>query len=147
MLQNIKVTFKDANQNESGFTLVELLVVLAIIGAIAALATPSVLRYLGSAKVIATKAQMKNISNALELYYVDSGVYPSGELGLDALIKRPAQIENWNGPYLKKEQAIKDSWGNKIEYLLGTEVVSFKLKSLGRDGKVGGEGLDSDLVF
>jgi general secretion pathway protein G len=136
---------RTANAKDAGFTLVELLVVLAIIGLIAALAAPQVLRYLGKARVDTTQAQMKNIAGALELYYLDSGQYPTSEAGLNLLTAAPSDGTIWNGPYLKSEAALKDAWGRAFVYEAGTEPVSIMVKSLGRDGKPQGDGLDADL--
>ncbi|PDT00060.1 type II secretion system protein GspG [Rhizobium chutanense] len=128
-----------------GFTLVELLVVLAIIGLIAALVAPQVLKYLGSAKVDTTKAQIKNIENALELYYIDVGHYPSTEEGLEALARAPADGSAWNGPYLKKSGTFLDAWGTAYEYKSPADEKPYQIISLGRDRKVGGDGQDADL--
>jgi len=128
-----------------GFTLVELLVVLAIIGLIAALVAPQVLKYLGSAKVDTTKAQIKNIENALELYYIDVGHYPSTEEGLEALARAPADGSAWNGPYLKKSGTFLDAWGTAYEYKSPADEKPYQVISLGRDRKVGGDGQDADL--
>jgi general secretion pathway protein G len=135
----------DEASTEAGFTLVELLVVLAIIGLIAALAGPQVLRYLGKARVDTTQAQMKNIAASLELYYLDSGQYPTTEAGLGILISAPNDGTLWNGPYLKGEAALKDAWGRQFVYERTAEPVATLIKSLGRDGKPQGEGLDGDL--
>lgn len=135
------------NNSEDGFTLVELLVVLAIIGLIAALAAPQVLRYLGSARVDATQAQLKNIGSALELYYLDTGKYPSSEAGLEALVAAPNDGSIWNGPYMKGTTALKDAWSNTFVYEQTGEPVSIIVKSFGRDGKPQGEGLDADLEY
>jgi general secretion pathway protein G len=132
---------------DAGFTLVELLVVLAIIGLVAALATPQVLRYLASAKVSTTQAQLKNIGSALELYYLDAGAYPSTETGLQALISAPVGASAWNGPYLKTGGALRDSWGNDFKYDLGAENGLVTITSFGRDGKPQGEGVDADLQY
>lgn len=134
------------NDPDAAFTLVELLVVLAIIGLIAALVGPQVLRYLGSARVETTQAQLKNIGSALELYYMDSGKYPPSDIGLDALIAAPNDGSIWNGPYLKSDAALKDAWGNKFAYEHTGEPASIAVKSLGRDGKPAGKGLDADLA-
>jgi general secretion pathway protein G len=133
------------NARDAGFTLVELLVVLAIIGLIAALVAPQVLRYLGSARVETTQAQLKNIGSALELYYLDSGKYPSSDIGLTSLVAAPRDGSIWNGPYLKSEAALKDAWGNGFVYERTGEPPAIVVKSLGRDGKSGGQGLDADL--
>jgi general secretion pathway protein G len=135
------------NDLEGGFTLVELLVVLAIIGLIAALVAPQVLRYLGSARVETTQAQLKNIGSALELYYLDSGNYPSSDVGLNALVSAPNDGSVWNGPYLKTVAALQDAWGNKFAYEQAGEPVTILVRSLGRDGKPQGNGLDADLEY
>ena len=131
---------------QDGFTLVELLVVLAIIGLIAAIATPQVMRYLGTAKVDTTKAQMKNIESALELYYIDAGKYPSEEQGLTALEIKPETDGNWNGPYMKKGGTLQDGWGKPYLYKSPAGEKPFEIVSYGRDGKEGGEGQDADIT-
>ncbi len=142
----VRATKNISYAGEEGFTLVELLVVLAIIGLIAAIATPQVLRYLGSARVDTTKAQIKNFQSALELYYIDTGHYPTSEQGLAALQIGPATETKWNGPYLKQNGAFKDSWGTAYQYKSPAETKPFQIISLGRDGKPGGEGQDADIV-
>jgi general secretion pathway protein G len=138
---------KSNTDSDAGFTLVELLVVLAIIGLIAALVAPQVLRYLGKARVDTTQAQMKNIAGSLELYYLDSGQYPPTEAGLAMLTTAPKDGTIWNGPYLKSDGALKDAWGRVFIYERTAEPASVVIKSLGRDGKPQGEGLDADLEF
>lgn len=148
MTKMIKAKRKLSNtDSEAGFTLVELLVVLAIIGLIAALVGPQVLRYLGKARVDTTQAQMKNIAASLELYYLDSGQYPTTEAGLGVLTSAPNDGSVWNGPYLKSEAAMKDAWGHPFVYERNAEPAAIIVKSLGRDGKPQGEGLDADLEF
>jgi general secretion pathway protein G len=128
-----------------GFTLVELLVVLAIIGLVAALVTPRVLNYLSTAKVETAKIQIKNIQSALELYYIDNGQYPSAEEGLTALAKSPANALAWNGPYLKNADQLKDPWGRAYSYAAPEADTELTVKSLGRDRKAGGDGEDADI--
>ncbi|MBA8882030.1 type II secretion system major pseudopilin GspG [Phyllobacterium myrsinacearum] len=135
-----------ARDGEQGFTLVELLVVLAIIGLIAALATPQVLRYLGSARVDTTKAQIHNFESALELYYIDTGRYPTSEEGLGALQAKPASESRWNGPYIKQSGAFVDAWGTAYQYKSPADTKPFQIISLGRDRKQGGEGPDADIA-
>lgn len=129
----------------AGFTLVELLVVLAIIALIATLAAPQVLRYLGSAKTSAAKAQIRNIESALELYYIDTGKYPSEEEGLSVLIHAPAAAVAWNGPYLKGAAGLQDPWGRPYIYAIKTDGSDVELRTLGKDGKPDGTGEDQDI--
>ncbi|KAA3523472.1 type II secretion system protein GspG [Agrobacterium tumefaciens] len=132
--------------HESGFTMVELLVVLAIIGLVAAIAAPQVLGYLGSARVDTAKIQMRNLQSALELLYIDAGRYPSNTEGLAALMTRPDGYSTWNGPYIKQTSALVDPWGVPYQYKQPDGGVSPTIMSLGRDGKAGGEGLDADIT-
>ena len=88
-------------EGELGFTLVEMLVVITIIGLIMALVGPRVLNYLGKSKVKAARIQIESFSAALDLFYLDNGRYPSSSEGLPALVQRPANFASWNGPYLK----------------------------------------------
>lgn len=130
---------------EAGFTLVELLVVLAIIALIATLVAPQVLRYLGSARTNAAKAQIHNIESALELYYVDNAKYPTAEEGLGALVTAPGGESRWNGPYLKGSSGLNDPWGRPYVYELKTDESGVTVRTLGRDGKPGGTGEDQDV--
>lgn len=136
---------QETDNHQGGFTLVELLVVLAIIGFIAAIATPQVTKYLGAAKIDTTKAQMKNLESALELYYLDTGNYPSDDQGLLALEKQPDGVSAWNGPYLKKGGSLKDGWGRSYVYKSPVTEKPYEILSFGRDGKEGGTGEDADL--
>jgi general secretion pathway protein G len=138
---------RPARRGEEGFTLVELLVVLAIIGLIAALATPQVLRYLGSARVSTTNAQLRSVGSALELYYLDHGAYPEEDPGLSVLIEKPAEDPSWNGPYIKGEGSIQDGWGKPFRYTVSADTGEVVITSLGQDGAEGGEGLNADLEF
>lgn len=99
----------------AGFTLLELLVVLVILGLLASVTAPAVARYLSGAKIDAAKLQIQNLSTTLDMYRLDTGSYPSPQDGLRALVQRPAAAQRWNGPYLRKPDMIKDPWGR--EYL------------------------------
>ncbi len=130
---------------EAGFSLVELLVVLAIIALTTAIVAPRVLGYLGSARIDSAKVQIKNLESAMELYFLDSGRYPTQEEGLAVLSTRPSDDVAWNGPYLKNAEDLKDPWGRAYQYRAPEGDASFAVLSLGRDGKEGGEGEDGDL--
>jgi general secretion pathway protein G len=130
---------------QDGYSLVELLVVLGIVALIATIATPRVLGYLGLAKVEAAKTQIRNASSAMELFYLDTGRYPSNEEGLAALAVAPAGVDTWNGPYLKGADKLVDPWGNAYVYEQVQSANGFKLTSHGRDGRPGGEDQDADL--
>ena len=131
---------------ERGFTLIELLVVLVILGLIAAFAAPQVIKYLGRAKTEAAGIQIERLSGVLDLYRLEVGRYPSTEEGLEALVERPIDAESWNGPYLKKADALIDPWGRPYVYRQPGEHGEFDLFSLGADGSEGGEGEDQDLT-
>lgn len=133
-------------RRERGFTLIELLVVLVILGLIAAFAAPQVIKYLGRAKTEAAGIQIERLSGVLDLYRLEVGRYPSTEEGLEALVERPIDAESWNGPYLKKADALIDPWGRPYVYRQPGEHGEFDLFSLGADGSEGGEGEDQDLT-
>ena len=116
-----------------GFTLLELLIVLAILGLLAWLATPPVLRYLASGKVTTTRVQVQNISQALDFYWHDVGKYPTTAEGLGALIAAPPNTPRWKGPYIKKAGSLTDPWGHPFKYLSPGEHGEFDLYSLGPD--------------
>ena len=131
---------------QSGFTLLELLVVLVILGFLASLVGPQVLKQIGGSKTKAAILQIEEFSTALDLYHLDSGRYPSTADGLNALIEKPASVRIWNGPYLKKKVIRDDPWGKPYLYASPGEYSDFDLFSLGRDGREGGEGEDGDVL-
>lgn len=130
----------------AGFTLLELLVVLVILGLLASLVGPQVLRHVGSSKTKTAALQIEELSAALDLYRLEVGYYPSSQQGLDALLKAPGGVRNWNGPYLKKSVIRKDPWGNDYHYRYPGEHGEYDLYSLGADDREGGEGENQDVL-
>jgi general secretion pathway protein G len=133
-------------RREAGFTLVELLVVLIILGLIAAFAAPRVIKFVGGAKTDTARIQIERLSGILDLYRLQVGRYPSGDDGLDALMEAPAEAPNWDGPYLKKADALNDPWDRPYLYRFPGEHGDYDLYTLGADGQDGGEGEDRDLT-
>jgi len=127
----------------SGFTLVELLVVLAILGMLAALVGPQVLNQLGGAKSKSAAIQIRDFEQALELYKLDVGRFPSSNEGLNALVRQPSSAKGWNGPYLKKDDVPMDPWGNPYQYRVSGSTID--ISSYGADGRQGGSGEDADV--
>jgi general secretion pathway protein G len=133
----------------AGFTLLELLVVVAIIGLLAAYVGPRYVSQLGKSEVTAARTQIEALARALESYRLDNGNYPSSETGLSALRNRPTNLPRWNGPYLQKDVPV-DPWGHPYFYRLTSVAGSgrdFELLSFGRDGRPGGSGEDADIRF
>ncbi len=138
---------RDAQRRRSrGFTVVELLVVLAILGLIAVIAVPQAIKFLGGAQHDAAAIQVERLSGILDLYRLDVGRYPDESEGLQALVTRPAGAERWNGPYVKKAEQLIDPWGNPYVYRYPGENGEFDLYSLGKDGSEGGEGEAADVT-
>jgi len=133
------------NDSERGFTLLELLVVLAILGLLAAIVGPQVIRYLGSSKSQTAAVQAKNVAAALNLFRLDAGRYPTTEEGLKALVKAPASVPLWNGPYLPDETALNDPWGKPYLMRAPGEHREVDVYSLGSDGAAGGSGEARDV--
>ena len=126
-----------------GFTLLELLVVLAILGLIAAFAGPQVLKWLSGAKSDSARIQIENLSTAIDLYHLEVGTLPPT---LEALVEQPPGAERWNGPYLKKRNVPKDPWGQDYVYRVPGEFGPYDLLSLGADRAEGGEGESRDVA-
>ena len=131
---------------QRGFTLVELLVVITIIALIMGIVGPRVLNYLTESKAKAAKIQIESFASALDLFFLDTGRYPNGSEGLTALVRRPGNINSWNGPYLKGGQVPPDPWGNAYLYRIpGANGAEYDLYSFGNDGKAGGSGEAADI--
>src|SRR5437764_5726122 len=134
-------------RDQRGFTLVELLVVITIIALIMGIVGPRVLNYLTESKAKAAKIQIESFASALDLYFLDTGRYPSGSEGLVALVRRPGNIAAWNGPYLKGGAVPADPWGNPYVYRSpGQEGRTYDILSYGSDGTEGGTGSGQDTT-
>jgi general secretion pathway protein G len=129
-----------------GYTLIELLVVLTIISLIVGLVGPRVLGYLGESRVKTAKLQIESFGSALDLFYIDTGRYPTSSEGLAALAQRPTAIENWNGPYLKGVRVPLDPWGHAYRYRSPIDhLPPYEIVSDGVDGREGGPGMISNV--
>ena len=137
---------EDNCSKENGFTLMELLVVLLVLGLLASIAVPQVVKYLGRAKGDTAQLQIEALSANLDFYKIDVGRYPSADEGLKALVEKPTNAKNWFGPYIKKSSSLIDPWGEPYSYKFPGEHGAFDLKSLGADKKEGGEGEYADVV-
>jgi len=126
-----------ANRLSGGFTLIELLVVLAILGLLAAIAVPQVLKYLGRAKEGVVNVQIQALETSLDLFDLDVGRYPTDQEGLNALVQRPAGVNQWNGPYVTKATSLIDPWGRPYVYRQSSQSGNYLLYSLGPDGNRG----------
>jgi general secretion pathway protein G len=129
----------------AGYTLTEMLVVIGIIGLIAAVLTPGLIGQLGRARAKTAQLQLDTVAAGVEMYHSDVGHYPTTEEGLTALIKEPAGAEGWTGPYVRDRKILNDPWGHVVLYQVEADGHAFLVKSLGADGKPGGTGVDRDL--
>jgi len=130
---------------ERGFTLIEILVVILIIGLLAAFVAPKYFGHVGTAKIKAAKAQIELFGTALDAYRLDTGKYPTSEEGLKALREKPSNADGWQGPYLPKEIPV-DPWNNAYIYKCPGEHGDYDLMSYGLDKVQGGEGENQDIV-
>ena len=134
------------NRGGRGFTLLELLVVMVIIGLLAGFVAPRYFAQVGKSRVKAAQAQIDALDKALEQFRLDVGRLPTSEEGLPALNAPPSGVTNWEGPYLKKAVPL-DPWGHAYVYAQpGTHQNDFDLMSYGRDGQPGGTGEDADIT-
>ncbi|MFM9937320.1 MAG: type II secretion system major pseudopilin GspG [Novosphingobium sp.] len=129
----------------NGFTLLELLVVLAILGLLYAIVGPQVIKYLGSSKSESASVQVKNIDAALKLLRLDAGRYPTNEEGLQALVTQPQQMSDWRGPYLPNASGLTDPWQHPYRYASPGKHGEVDVYSFGSDDGEGGTGEAKDL--
>jgi general secretion pathway protein G len=132
--------------SEQGYSLVELLVVMAIIVLLGTIAVPQLLKYLDGAKQDTARAQIESLSATLDLFKLDVGRYPTQEEKLEALLMRPAEVTGWNGPYVKRKNMLLDPWKRIYRYRSPGEHGSYDLFSYGADDREGGEGSDRDVT-
>lgn len=132
-------------KRNAGFTLLELLVVLVILGLLAGYVAPKYFSQVGKSEVKTARAQIDGLEKALDQYRIDTGHYPSNEQGLAALNVKPADETRWDGPYLKKAVP-NDPWGKPYQYRMPGEHSDVDLFSFGRDGVPGGSGDGADIV-
>lgn len=139
------MTQPTSRHRHCGFTLLELLVVMVIIGLLAGYVGPKFFGQIGKSEVKAARAQIDALQKSLDQYRLDVGRYPSTEQGLAVLVAKPADEPKWAGPYLAKALP-KDPWGHDYQYRAPGEHGEYDLLSFGKDGRAGGEGEDADLT-
>lgn len=136
---------KHAYATERGFTLLELLVVLVVLGLLAGLVGPRYFNQLGKSEVKVARAQLEGLVKALDIYRLENGHYPSTEQGLQALVVAPGDASKWDGPYLQKGVPL-DPWGRQYIYRAPGENGEYDLLSLGKDGQPGGDGDNAEIT-
>ncbi|MEQ9640275.1 MAG: type II secretion system major pseudopilin GspG [Alphaproteobacteria bacterium] len=137
---------REDNRDEQGFTLLEMLVVLALLALVAGFAAPRVIGLFAKAKGDVALVQVEMLAGALDHYRLDVGTYPSDEQGLAALVAKPGDAPRWNGPYLQGSEVPMDPWGRPYRYRVVDEPGrGFEIVSLGADGAEGGDGDDADI--
>lgn len=134
-----------SKQRRRGYSLVETLVALAIVGLLVSVAAPRLLNQLSNAKIKTASIQIASLSAALDIFFLDTGRYPTTQEGLAALVAKPNNIQNWSGPYIKGDGKLLDPWGNKYVYQQET-AGSYKIISFGSDGVEGGTGSAADVI-
>ena len=137
---------RDDRNRERGFSLIELIIVLVILGLLAGIVGPRVYDKLAKGKEQIAKIQIKELESALQLFSFDVGRYPNSNEGLDSLLRNPGNLEAWKGPYLQKAELPKDPWGKPYAYRSPGQHGEYDLFSFGPDGVEGGEGENADVV-
>jgi general secretion pathway protein G len=139
---------RSSKTKQGGFTLIEIMVVVVIISVLIGLVAPNILGRVDEARITAARADLATLAQALDMYRIDNGIYPTTDQGLDALIAKPSSApepRNWNPDgYLKKATLPQDPWGSPYRYIRLTSR-TYDMYSLGADGREGGEGMDADI--
>ena len=143
---NMNKTSHQRTLSVSGFTLIELLIVMVIIGLLAAFIVPKLIGRVGESKQTAAKAQIELTSTAIEIFKLDTGKYPSQDTGLQSLNTQPSDVQNWKGPYMKKDKIPRDPWGADFIYRFPGTHGDYDLISYGADGAEGGSGENKDIL-
>jgi len=146
MLYSIRKFLRCIARDERGMTLLEVLIVMVILGLLAALGSTQLMAYLGRARTDSARLQIQELSTALDLFRIDVGRLPSSAEGLGVLVQPPPNLKSWRGPYLRKTSALLDPWGRPYIFRSPGEHGEFDLSSLGSDGNLGGNGEDRDVA-
>jgi general secretion pathway protein G len=141
----MKPTFSQDRLRSAGFTLLELLVVMVILGLLAGYVAPKYFAQVGKSETKTARAQIESLDKAIDMYQLDTGHYPSSEQGLDALMTKPQDEPKWSGPYLKKAVP-RDPWGRQYIYKFPGEHSEYDLYSFGKDGQPAGTGNNADIT-
>lgn len=141
----MKITLYPCRFRVAGFTLLELLVVMVILGLLAGYVAPKYFAQVGKSETKAALAQIVSLEKSLDMFRLDTGHYPTSEQGLNALVTRPQNEPNWSGPYLKKAAPL-DPWGRPYMYKFPGEHGDYDISSFGKDGQPGGQGDNADIT-
>lgn len=131
--------------HSAGVTLLEMMIVLAVIALIVGLGAPRLMETFGRAKSQAAEVKIATLKGAIQLYYIDTGQYPTAGQGIEALIGPPTGVSGWRGPYVEDATDFQDPWGRTYIYSAPGSNKTFQITTLGRDGQPGGTGEDSDI--
>lgn len=146
MTSEAKVKQSDKKRRERGYTLMEILIVLAILALIATFAVPNLMKVFGKAKSDVASLQLDNLKAALDIYRLENGGYPTEEQGLQALVDRPSHApDSWSGPYIDKPESLIDPWGRPYHYRRTVDGGKIEIYTLGADDAEGGDGENRDI--
>ena len=141
----MKLTLLPKRLRQLGFTLLELLVVMVILGLLAGYVAPKYFAQVGKSETKAARVQIESLEKSFDMYRLDTGHYPTSEQGLEALVTRPQNEPKWSGPYLKKAVP-QDPWGRPYVYKFPGEHGDYDIYSFGKDGQPGGQGDNADIT-